>query len=104
MPTVANLLECSAANTCATTTSCCALYQAVAGTVNSPASPTICIPTATAAGGSITLVPATSGTAITAGMTTSGVAYATAACPVVAAGASTLAVSAVAAATAVYMM
>ena len=101
---VADYAVCTTAGKCTTTASCCGLFQKTKGTVNNPASPTICIPTATAAGGSITLVPATSGTAITAGMTTSGVAYATAACPVVAAGASTLAVSAVAAATAVYMM
>ena len=99
---VANYAVCTAAGKCTTTTSCCGMFQKLNTAVNTPASPTICIPTGTAALGAITGI-VTAGT-ITAAMTTSGAAFATAACPVVAAGASTLAVSAVAAATAVYMM
>ena len=101
--TAADYILCTATDTCTTTTSCCATFSKVAGTANSTVPPKVCIPTGTAAKASIT-VTAQAGIVWNTDTGAAGAAFATAACPVVAAGASTLAVSAVAAATAIYMM
>ena len=101
--TAADLILCTTTDTCTTTTSCCATFSKVSGTANATVPPKVCIPTGTAINGALTITAQVGivwGTAVGA----AGQAFATAACPVVAAGASTLAVSAVAAATAVYMM
>ena len=87
---------CTAAKDCKTASACCGKVQTTKGT--DIATPLLCIPAGTDAAAAIT-IPAGQGTL------TAGAGFNSAACPkAAAAGASTLAVSAVAAATAVYMM
>ena len=102
MTTVANyIIGCTTTKKCTTAGACCAGFSKTSGTAVTPLMPVICIPPSTA----ITVaMPITTQTGIATTDLTSGKGYALVACPAVVAGASTLAVTAVAAATAVYMM
>ena len=105
MATIADYAICTKQADCKTTTSCCAAFTAAAGKANASGvtSPLVCIPLNTKKDAVMT-IPAVASKIADGSQTTGGKGYATAECVAKAAGASTLAVSAVAAATAVYMM
>ena len=98
---------CTATGTtvCTSKGACCAQFTAVTGTAQAAAnvSPNICIPAGTAVATGMTIDGTQTGI-VAATMLVGGKGYPLAACPAATTGASTLAVSAVAAATAVYMM
>ena len=103
---VADLLKCTVASGCTTTTSCCANYAgtaalATAGTAIGTAVDLICWPTATAVGGTAAI--SASGTE-QSGLTPANTAYAITACPVKTTGAQALAASAAVAVAALYIM
>merc|ERR1739838_222885 len=103
MTTIADYkIGCTATAKCASAGACCAGFNKVSGTAVVPLNPVICIPAGTAIATAMT-IPIQTG--ITAGQLTDGTkGYPIVACAKATTGASTLAVSAVAAATAVYMM
>ena len=106
MTTVANMIICSSTIKCTTAGACCGKVNAVTGVANTGAniSDTICIPAGSAITASLAVTVQSGSPGITATMLTSGNGFPAVACPAYVAGASTLAVTAVAAATAVYMM
>merc|ERR1712127_650413 len=86
---------------CTAAGACCAGFTKVTAVADTPVSVKICIPAGTLVATAMT-IPLQTG--ILAGNLTDGKGYPLAACPAATTGASALAVSAVAAATAVYMM
>merc|ERR1712127_48718 len=104
MTTVADYtIGCTAtgATKCTSAGACCAGFTKVTAVADVPANVVICIPAGTTVATAMT-IPTQTG--ITADKLTAGKGYPLAACPAATTGASALAVSAVAAATAVYMM
>merc|ERR1712100_555198 len=100
MGSKAQFADCTAATDCSAAGSCCTAFAA-SSTATALSSGKVCFNAGTAVGGYA--IP-TAGT-VTSSMTDStGKGYLKTACPAAATGASTLAVSAAAVATAVYMM
>ena len=100
--TIANyIIGCTTTVKCTTAGACCKNFSKTTGVAAESTTPVICIPAGTAVA---TAMPITVQTGILSTNLTSGKGFPVAACPAVVAGASTLAVTAVAAATAVYMM
>merc|ERR1712100_880844 len=97
--TKAQYAECTAATDCKNASSCCTAFGTSA-TATTLSTVKVCFDAGTAVGGYT--IPVAGG--VTSTMLTSGKGYLQTACPKAAAGASTLAVSAAAVATAVYMM